>query len=145
MKKLIMVIMAAFAFFSCESSNPKLVEFSQLPSKAQTTIKSHFSDRVISTIFYDNELFDKDYEVRFEDGSKIDFDKDGDWINIEMKNNGGVPKGVIPSAINAYVSSKHSNNYVVDIDKECREYNVELNNGIDIVFDKNGNFKRYDD
>ncbi len=145
MKKLIMVIMAAFAFFSCESSNPKLVEFSQLPSKAQTTIKSHFSDRVISTIFYDNELFDKDYEVRFEDGSKIDFDKDGDWINIEMKNNGGVPKSVIPSAINAYVSSKHSNNYVVDIDKECREYNVELNNGIDIVFDKNGNFKRYDD
>lgn len=145
MKKLIMVIMAAFAFFSCESSNPKLVEFSQLPSKAQTTIKSHFSDKVISTIFYDNELFDKDYEVRFEDGSKIDFDKDGDWINIEMKNNGGVPKSVIPSAINAYVSSKHSNNYVVDIDKECREYNVELNNGIDIVFDKNGNFKRYDD
>lgn len=145
MKKLIMVIMAAFAFFSCESSNPKLVEFSQLPSKAQTTIKSHFSDKVISTIFYDNELFDKDYEVRFEDGSKIDFDKNGDWINIEMKNNGGVPKSVIPSAINAYVSSKHSNNYVVDIDKECREYNVELNNGIDIVFDKNGNFKRYDD
>ncbi|MBO5839174.1 MAG: PepSY-like domain-containing protein [Bacteroidales bacterium] len=145
MKKLIMVIMAAFAFFSCESSNPKLVEFSQLPANAQSIIKTHFADKVISTIFYENDLFDKDYEVRFEDGSKIDFDGNGEWTNIEVKKNGGVPVGVIPSAINSYVSSKHPNHYVIDIEKDCREYNVELNNGIDMVFGKNGNFKRYDD
>lgn len=145
MKRIMTILMAVFMFFSCESSNSKVVDFNQLPAKAQSFIRTHFSDKEITMAFCDCDIFDKDYEVRFDDGAKVDFDKDGEWTSVEVRKNDGVPVAIIPAAINSFVAEKHQNAFVVDIDKDRREYNVELNNGIDIVFDKNGNFKRYDD
>ena len=51
----------------------------------------------------------------------------------------------MPAAIVNYVKAKHPANFVKQISKEKKEYEVDLNNGVDIVFDRNGNFKRYDD
>ncbi len=62
-----------------------------------------------------------------------------------MKGGQAVPEGIVPAAIKTYIKTKHINKFVIEIKKERKEYEVELNNGIDIVFDKNGNFKRYDD
>ncbi len=145
MKKLTLMLLAFLPLTACETEDVKPIEYSQLPAKAQEFINAHFSDRTISTVFVDKDLFDTDYEVIFTDGTDIDFDKDGDWTSVDMKNGEAVPTSAIPSGINSYVSSKHSNAYVVDMDQERREYKVELNNQIEIVFDKSGNFKRYDD
>lgn len=145
MKKLIVILLAAIPFLSCESSNTKPIEFSSLPSKAQAFVKQHFADKTVSMVFCDDELFDTDYEVRFSDGSSVEFDDKGEWTSVEVKTSEGVPAAIIPQSIRTFVADKHPACYVVDIDKGKREYDVELNNGIDIVFDKNGNFKRYED
>ena len=34
---------------------------------------------------------------------------------------------------------------IVGVDKERHGYDIELSNGIDMKFDKDGNFLRYDD
>ena len=144
MKKLILILLAALPFWSCESSNIKPIEFSSLPSKAQSFVKQHFADKTITMVFCDDELFDTDYEVRFDDGSSVEFDDKGEWTSVEVKTAGGVPEAVIPQNIRTFVASSHPTCYIVDINKDRREYEVELNNGVDIVFDKNGNFKRYE-
>jgi hypothetical protein len=56
-----------------------------------------------------------------------------------------VPTAIIPAAINEYVAAKHAGQYVVQIGKDGKNYEVELNSTIEMVFDKNGNFLRYDD
>lgn len=146
MKKLALFTLMAFAFLSCESSDKRVaVEFNQLPQKAQTFVKTHFADKTISVIFHDQELFDKDYEVIFEDTSNVDFNSKGEWTEIEVKSEPGVPTAAIPSAILNYVNAKHPTTYVIKINKDRRDYEVELRNGIDIKFDKNGNFITYDD
>ena len=58
MKKLILILLAALPFWSCESSNIKPIEFSSLPSKAQSFVKQHFADKTITMVFCDDELFD---------------------------------------------------------------------------------------
>ena len=145
LRKCILLVLAMLPFMGCESADNKVVEFSDLPSKAQKFVKTYFPDKTIALILCDESLFDKDYELRFEDGSEIEFDEDGNWKSVEMKGGQAVPEGIVPAAIKTYIKTKHSNNFVVEIKKERKEYEVELNNGVDIVFDKNGNFKRYDD
>lgn len=145
MKKLALLTLMAFSFLSCESSDRVAVEFGQLPSKAQSFIKTHFPDKTISIIFHDKDMFDKDYEVVFEDTSNVDFNSKGEWTEIEIKTEPGVPTAAVPSAITNYINAKHPNTFIAKINKDRRDYEVELRNGLDLVFDKNGNFLRYDD
>ena len=71
MKKLALLAIMALAFISCESQERVAVEFNQLPAEAQSFVKTHFSDKTISIIFHDKDLFDKDYEVMFDVSSNI--------------------------------------------------------------------------
>lgn len=145
LSKCILVLLAMLPFMSCESAGNKVVEFSNLPSKAQTFLKTYFADKTIAVILCDEGLFDKDYEVRFEDSSEVEFDENGEWKSVEIKNRQAVPDGIIPAGIKTFVKAKHPAAFVIEIKKERKEYDVELSNGVDIVFDKKGNFKRYDD
>jgi hypothetical protein len=145
MKKVALLAIMALALISCESQERVAVEFNQLPATAQSFVQTHFSDKTISIIFHDKDMFDKDYEVVFEDTSNVDFNKKGEWTEIEVKSEPGVPVAALPSAIVNYVNAKHPNTFIIKISKDRRDYEVELRNGIDIVFDKNGNLVGYDD
>lgn len=145
MKRFALLTLMVFGLMSCESSDKVAIEFAQLPNNAQTFIKTHFPDKTISIIFHDKDMFDKDYEVVFEDTSNVDFNSKGEWTEIEIKSEPGVPTEAIPTAIVNYVNAKHPTTFIIKINKDRRDYEVELRNGIDIVFDKNGNFLRYDD
>ena len=143
LRKCIVVLLAMLPFMACESADNKIVEFSDLPSKAQKFVKTYFPDKTIALILCDESLFDKDYEVRFEDSSEVEFDEDGNWKSVEMKGGQAVPEGIVPAAIKTYIKTKHSNNFVIEIKKERKEYEVELNNGIDIVFLHKLNVKQH--
>ena len=75
LRKCIVVLLAMLPFMACESADNKIVEFSDLPSTAQKFVKAYFPDKTIALVLCDESLFDKDYEVRFEDGSEVEFDK----------------------------------------------------------------------
>lgn len=145
MKRFALLTLMVFGLMSCESSDRIAIEFTQLPNNAQNFIKTHFPDKTISIIFYDKDIFDKDYEVVFEDTSNVDFNSKGEWTEIEVKSAPGVPTAAIPAAITNYINAKHPTTFITKINKDRRDYEVELRNGIDIVFDKNGNTIRYDD
>lgn len=143
MKKMILMVVMMFALTSCKSQENKVITFDKLPSKAQSFIKSNFSNMNILQVVKDNELFDKEYVVYFTEGSKIEFNKKGDWEDIEIK--AGVPKSIINASINNFITKNHQNTKVVDINKDKRDYEVKLDNSIEIVFNLNGDFLRYDD
>ena len=128
------------AFASCQKAEKTAIEFGELPSQAQTFVQTHFADKQIAAVYRDN-----DFEVIFTDGANIDFNKRGDWDEVEDRDADGVPEDIIPAPIRQFVSDRHPGQYVVQIGKEGNKYDVELNTDIEIVFDKNGNFVRYDD
>ncbi len=148
MKKLIFKMMAVvmlFAFASCHEDGKKAIQFSELPEAAQTFVQTHFADKQISIVYHDQEIIDNEYEVIFTDGAKVDFTKNGEWDDVEDRDADGVPTAIIPQAILTYVATNHAANYVVQIAKDRNEYEVELNNSMELVFNKDGNFVRYDD
>ncbi len=145
MKRLTIMLFALLPFVSCGTDKLEPIAFEKLPSKAQSLINTHFADKTITMVFCEEDLFDKDYEARFEDGSKIEFNKDGDWKSIKMKQTSQVPSTVMPEGINAFVATKHPYTFVVSIEKDRRNYEIELNNGVELIFNNKGEFKHYED
>ena len=82
----------------------------------------------------DEELFDKDYKVVFVNGAKVEFAKNGEWKDVECKY-GEVPAAIVPQQIRDYVTKNYPKNKIVAIDRDRRDYEVELDNGLDLKFD----------
>lgn len=117
----------------------------QLPTSAQQFIQKHFSKYNISYVKKEKELLSHSYEVIFSEGTSIDFDKRGNWTDIDGKQN-DIPVTCIPAAIQSYVKKNFSGQTFRQIErKERGRYGVELSNGLELIFDKKFRFIRVDD
>lgn len=127
------------------SAQDKVISFSKLPAKAQVFMKKHFSEKDVVTTVMDTEyLFKKEYKVILKNGSKIEFDADGEWEEVEMKG-APVPTKIIPSTISQYIHKSFPNTFVKEIKKGRKIYEVEISNGLDLEFSKEGAFIRVND
>lgn len=118
---------------------------SVLPEAARTTISENFNAQ-ISVVKIDKDFGRvSEYEVILTDGTEISFDRDGIWDNIEVSASKSVPSVFVPTAIAEYVKTNYPELSIVGIDKERGGYEIELSNGIDMKFNKQGKFLRYDD
>ena len=121
------------------AGNDKPIQISQMPQAAQQFIKKHFTNQSVAVAKVETELLDKNYDVIFTNGDKVEFNKKGQWTNIDCKHT-QVPVEVIPMAIQKYVSQQFPNAKVVKIEITDRKgYEVDLSNGFDIEFDKKMN------
>ncbi len=117
------------------------IKFEQLPLKAQTFITDNFSKADVATVT--QELDDSDYNVFFTNGVKVEFDRNGDWDSVKGN---GISVAFAPQAIQNFLNEKHAGVKVIEIDRDFRYKEIEVNlaNGLEIKFDFNGAFKRYD-
>ncbi len=146
MKKLLIVcamILGVFGFACARDSYAH--DASALPKAAQTTIANNFKAKV-SLVKIDKDWGRiSEYEVILEDGTEISFDQDGNWDNVEVNNSKSVPTAFVPKSVRDFVAKQQPGQRIVGIDRDRKGYDVELSNGIDLKFDKAGNFLRYDD
>lgn len=113
----------------------KTILFNQLPQKAQQLVHQHFKGKKTAIVKQDTEWLSKSYDVIFTDGSKVEFDKNGDWTEVDCKPH-VVPVVFLPSAINSFVKKNYPGVSVVKIEKVRNGYDVELSNHMEITFDK---------
>lgn len=146
MKKIIMILMVALGISATAVARDTYAhDASVLPEAARTTIASNFKAKV-SVVKIEKTLGHIDeYEVTLSDGTEITFDSHGNWDNVETANTKSVPSSLVPENIRNYVAKNQSGTHIVGIDKERSGYDIELSNGVDMKFDKTGNFVRYDD
>ena len=147
MKKL-MMILAGTALIATSApafaGNDRPIAVGELPASAQQFIKTHFGGIEVALSKVDEELFDKDYKVVFVNGAKVEFTKNGEWKDVECKY-GEVPAAIVPQQIRDYVTKNYPKNKIVAknypdrkvtaIDRDRRDYEVELDNGLDLKFD----------
>lgn len=134
---------AAATVSTAGADDGKPVTFQQLPANSQEFINKHFAADDISYATMDNYLFGREYDVFFVDGTKVEFDKKGEWDNVESRS--ALPAGIIPAQIEEYVRKNHSGQSITKIDRDKKGYEIELGNGIEIKFNKNFMVIGYDD
>lgn len=115
-----------------------------LPAAAQTTIKANFKSEV-SYIKVEKSLGRvTEYEVVLTDGSEITFDSKGNWKEVEVSIKSSVPQKIVPQAITDYVKQEQKKAKIVGIERKRYGYDVELSNGVEMIFNAEGKFIRYD-
>lgn len=138
----IFLIMLVLTVPNAWSSNDQLGSLNRIPQRAQAIIAKHFDGVKVSYVKMDDDWLNKSYDVVFDDGNKIEFDRRGEWTEIDCKYT-RVPAQLIPSPIRTHVETKHPGSYIIQIDRDSRDYEVELNNGMELVFSLKGEFKGF--
>ncbi len=112
------------------------IPVNQLPAAAKTFVKNNFKGKTIASAEKDGTT----YECRLDDGTKIEFNRNGVWDKVETNANSPVPARLVPRAIQQYVKAHYANSIITKIDKERYGYEVELSNDIDLKFNQKGKF-----
>lgn len=145
MKKIIIFLSLVIAIGLVQCSSDKYTRDAQeLPAPARKMISEHFNT-AISHFKIDKEFASgTEYEVVLDDGTEIDIDGKGNWKSIETANSKAIPASILPKMIHEYVAQHHQGASVVGIEKKKNGYEVELSNGLEINFNKDGGFVKYD-
>ena len=139
MKKLLAILIgfiALGAFVSCD----RAVSPEKLPAQAKQFLAAHFNGVEVLSVRKDG----GQYETVLFDGTELEFTRGGKWIKVDCGLN-PLPAGILPANTTQYLTSKFPANFATHVKYEHKRYEVELNNDLDLVFDKNGNFITVDD
>lgn len=113
--------MAALCLVSTASFAENPVSPEALPVKAQTFVTSNFERNEIVAVEMNNDT----YVCLLDDGTVIDFKKNGTWNNVDCKTN-SVPLNFIPRNILKYVYGNYPCCTITKVNKENHEYEVHL-------------------
>ena len=115
-----------------------------LPAAAKVFVKESFPGNDIVYAQSDVEMQKTEYEARLSDGSKVEFDEQGNWKEVDCHFK-AVPAALVPQAITGYVQEKFPGVAVTRISKKWYGFEVELQGDLDLRFDNDGAFIGYDD
>lgn len=135
-----MALLLALGFVS-QAKDIK-VTINDLPAKAREFITTYFPKQNVVYIMKDIE--DNEYKVRFDDNTKIEFDRRGEWLEVSNKIDCLTTAFLVPQ-ITDYIETNHPGYCVNEIDKERSKVKIDLDNNMELVFRLTGEFLYYDD
>ena len=144
MKKLLLILAIVIGVFSMPARDSYTHDVNVLPTAAQSILKNNFKAEVSHIKIEKDWGKVSEYDVILTDGSEITFDSAGNWKDIEVKRSASVPEKFVPAEITTYVKQNQKNSRITGIEKNRAGYEVELSNGVEMKFDINGKFLRYD-
>ncbi len=141
MKKFLFVLAAMLTIgFSAKADHDQVVTFNQLPATAQAMLKQHFAGKIPLVVTMDWD----DYTIMYETGEKVEFDKQGNWKELDCRAS-MVPQELIPEQIKAHVRATFPGTTILKLDRNRRGYEIKLNNGLDIEYNRNFQVVEIDD
>lgn len=142
--KILVAVATLFVSSTLVSCKDVIITADNLPVSAQAFLKEFFPDNAVSYVKKDKEIAKTTYEVVLQNGIEIEFNSKGLWDNVDCKK-AEVPAALVPAAIAEYVRTNFPGQVIVMIDKEPYGFEVELLNGLELKFNKDGNLIRVDD
>ena len=136
MKKIFFAIACVFALTtSACADNYQPVYQDQLPEKAQVFLSTYFPEAEISLARKEVDVMEVTYDVVFADGSKVEFDRKGNWTEVDCIGR-PLPEGIVPDAIGKVVNAHYPEAKVTKIERDGHEMDVTLDNRAELTFDK---------
>lgn len=130
----------SFTTISCDDDD-KAITLNELPATSSTFLEAYFPTHDILRV----EKEGRGYSVDLSGNIEVDFNQNGDWVEVDGRFNTEIPTGFILNPIKAYVAEQYPTNKFSSIEKIAQGFEVELSqNDIDLIFDQEGKFIRID-
>lgn len=126
---LMMAMVMTMSLTMSADDDDRVITFDQLPQAAQTFLKANFATKVPLVVTADWD----DYTIRYESGEKVEFDKQGNWKEIDCRAT-QVPVELIPEQIKSNIQATFPGAIILKIDRNRRGYEVKLNNGLEVEY-----------
>lgn len=117
-----------------QNNNPAITQF----------VEQHFPKATIQTVIPD----DNEIEVLLSDFTKIEFRLNNEWKEVDCELASiytTVPAALVPEQITAYVTANFPNTLIQKLERKLLGWEIELNNGLEIEFNKSFNVTKIDD
>lgn len=155
MKKFFSVIVMAVALFTsmgftaCSDNDDNdipevVISYDKLPTAAKTFVETYYPGVEVWRVEKETDKGVVLYDVDFKNGHEVTFDSNGEWLEVDAPDGQSIPSGILPVTIEQYLEQNYSGYGVNDITKVAAGYEVELVSGVDLLFDQDGNFLRFD-
>lgn len=143
MKKLLVLVMGLSAVVAARADQ-RAVDYGQLPARAKEFVTTYFANAKAAGVTQDKEGGSTIYDLYFTDGSRVEFDRRGEWREVDCVRR-AIPAGIIPSKIADFFKNNHNGNFAVRIERDKKGYELKLDNGLEVKFDSKYAFTGYDD
>ncbi|WDF67509.1 PepSY-like domain-containing protein [Sphingobacterium oryzagri] len=145
-----LAVAASITLFSCSDNNDfnetggETIEVSALPEASRATLNTYFNEASVTSAKKSSSanIYGSIYSALLSNGFEIDFNENGLWTEIESEKNLAIPTQFLQDElpkVQTYLAANYANNVVVEIERERYGFTIELNNGIDLVFDQEQN------
>lgn len=137
-----MLIALFFTIMGCAEKQDKIIAVEDLPVEIQQYVTNHFPNDKIKQAEEDNELISKTYELILDNNTQLAFDSKGKVTDIDSASK--LPDSVIPEEILSYTKLNYPENVITDWEIDDRNQQIELNNGVGLIFNMDGEFVKID-
>ena len=139
MKKLLFAMSLALLLASCSD---EIINDDEKPKEIIEYVSSHFPSLEILQIIKDFDGLSFTYEVIIEENYYIEFSKK--FKVLEVSGLTKLPDSVIPEKILNYVIENYPDNYIKSWELDDKNQQVELDNDVELIFNKRGEFLKID-
>lgn len=140
MKQIVILSLLSLAFWSCDKETI-LVE-NEIPKEITSFVDTYFPENLIIQAINETDDLKRTYEVMLEGQISLEFNRKKELISAKSPNQ--LPNGVVPSKLVSYASIHYQTQFIVEWNLDDRDQEIELNNGIELKFNKKGEFTKID-
>lgn len=120
------------------------IGYSELPAKAQEFVEKYYDGVDVTRVTMDRDISSTEYDVMLSNGTKIEFNTDGEWRDVDARNS-AVPSAIVPKEIRSYVDKNYNGNDIVELKRERYGWEVKLSQGLELEFDNAFRLTEIDD
>lgn len=114
----------------------------ELPAQVKSYITAHFPQHNVVKYKTEVKPHKAKYKVYLNDDIKVEFNEK--FEPVEIDGDSGLPDSVIPEKVLSYVKKNYQGMKIVEWERKTSKQEVELQNGVELEFDLQGNFLRID-
>lgn len=151
MKKIVLsgIVLAGtgsiLAVGTCVKKDKVTQDTTTLPAESRLFLSAHYPKATVSHVKIEKNLLGTTgYDVILTNGVHIEFNRSGQWEEVEGHRT-VIPETLVPPGIIIYVRNNFDNHEIVSIEKERRDCKIKLDNGLELLFDRNENLIKIDD
>ena len=129
---LLMAVMMVMGLNAMADDDDRVITYDQLPQTAPAFLKQNFAAKVPLVVTADWD----DFTIVYESGEKVEFDRNGNWKDIDCRAS-KVPANLVPEQIATYLKQNYPGKTVLKLERRRMGYEVRLNNGLEVEFNRN--------